>query len=73
MKKATYIYQRKSETLSQFKNRFIKYYENVFNEFDKKVEKIINKYKNKSDNFRSGRANILSKNTHKTYVLEKTK
>ena len=73
MKNATYIYQRKNETVSQFKNRYIKYYENIFNEFNNKVEKIINKYKNKSDKFKSGRTNILSKNAPKIYTPEKTK
>ena len=72
-KNATYIYNRKNESLSKFKNRYIKYYENIFQEFDKKIDKIIDKYNNKSDKFKSGKANILYKTTLKKTGKSKVK
>ena len=61
-KNATYIYNRKEESVSQFKNRYIKYYENLFDDFQRNVDKIVNKYKNKSDLFKTGQENINNKN-----------
>lgn len=70
-KNATYIYNRKNEHLSQFKNRFIKYYNNVFFEFDKKIEKIINKYK--KEKFINGSKKVIKKQENKYLETTKTR
>lgn len=58
-KKALYIHNRKDETLGQFKKRYVKYYENMFDKFEKKVEKIKNKIK--TDKFKSASNKIAPK------------
>lgn len=72
-KNATYIGLRQNENLSQFKNRYIKYYEHIFNEFEAKINKITAKYTNKKDKFKSARITILSKNNKRTFNKQKVK
>lgn len=45
---ALYIHNRKKESLSRFKTRYLNYYKNQFKYFDTKVKKLVDKYKMKS-------------------------
>ncbi len=63
MNEFSYISPRKNETVERFSRRWIRYYKDRLDRFDKKVEKLIKKYsKNKSvDRFKSGTQKIITK------------
>lgn len=69
-KNATYINNRANETLSQFKKRYIKYYENLFSEFQIKVNKILDKHKMKSAKFKSAQNKLNQKQNTPKFLAQ---
>ena len=72
-KNATYIYNRKDEPVSRFKNRYLKYYENMFKKFEEKLNKIIIKQNDISNKFKSGSVKLQQKQILNGYEKQNIK